>query len=86
MSIAQVAEQVRKDPKVSPILQAAVREEEAHAADETWLGWTWYQVQAHPSTLMKLVISGIIRVNFKSNSQTCYLLSDRGAVKQVLSG
>ena len=47
---------------------APVAQEEGHVSEEYWLGWTWYQVQAHPATLMKLVIAGVIKINFKSNS------------------
>lgn len=67
------------------ILEAAIAEEEAHKGDQPYLGWEWYQVQAYPATLVKLVVEGVIKVNYKSRSTTAYLLVDRAKTKAALS-
>lgn len=66
------------------ILEAAVSHEEAHAADPNYLGWEWHDVRAYPARLMKLVVEGVISVNFKSNSTTAYKLVDRAQTKSDL--
>ena len=73
-----------KDGRIRSILREAVQVEDANAASSNWLGWQWFDVRAYPATLMKLVINGVIRVNFKSNSATCYLLTDSAATKSAL--
>jgi len=35
---------------------------------------------------MKLVVAGIIRINYKSNTSTSYLLTDRMATQIALGG
>ncbi len=78
-------EYLAANPKVVGVLSAAVSREESRATDPNYLGWEWYDVRAYPATLMKLVVDGLIRVNFKSNSATCYLLGDLAATKQALA-
>jgi len=68
------------------ILRRALAEEEKHANDENYLGWTWYEVRAPPAMINRLVTEGLLTVNFKSNSSTNYLIADREAVKQLLEG
>lgn len=58
--------------------------EEKNADKLNWLGWEWYEVRAYPAQLVKLVIEGAIKVNFKSNSSTCYLIVDREIMKRAL--
>jgi hypothetical protein len=48
------------------------------------LGWVWSDVQAYPASLVRLVVSGIVRVQYKSNSGTMYRLVDRQAVRLAL--
>ena len=81
-----VAEFLKANPKYVEILERAVTVEEQHSADwlRAGLGWEWHEVRAYPSSLVKLVVSGITKVVFKSNSGTMYLLVDRAAVKQAL--
>ncbi len=85
MTSGQTAEYLRAHPKAVPVLRAALEEEEAHAGEANYLGWEWHRVRAYPAALMKLVVDGLITVNFKSNSTTCYVLADRKAAKQVLA-
>jgi hypothetical protein len=86
MTTTDIATYLREHPKAVPVVKAAIQEEEANGTASNYLGWEWYQVRAYPATLMKLVIDGFIKVNFKSNSSTCYKLADRSAVKQVIAG
>jgi hypothetical protein len=82
----EIATYLREHPKAMPVIKAAIQEEEANGGSSNYLGWEWYQVRAYPATLMKLVIDGLIKVSFKSNSSTCYKLADRSAMKQVVGG
>jgi hypothetical protein len=80
-----IRDYITSHPNAVAVLSAAIGEETAHAGESTYLGWTWYDVRAYPATLMRLVVDGIIRVNFKSNSQTCYLLTDREGARAALA-
>jgi hypothetical protein len=71
-------------PKHAKILRRAIEVEEKKANEPNWLGWEWYEVRAYPAQLVKLVIEGAIKVNFKSNTSTCYLLVDRDMAKSAL--
>jgi len=72
------------DERYLEILRRALAEEEKHANDEHYLGWEWYEVQAPPAMIDKLMMHDLVTVNFKSNSSTNYLLSNREAVKKAL--
>ncbi|HEY6418192.1 MAG TPA: hypothetical protein VIX59_04245 [Candidatus Binataceae bacterium] len=72
------------NPKYREILQRAVEIEEREAAREHWLGWEWHEVRAYPASLVKVVIAGIVKITFKSNSSTHYRLVDSKALKQAL--
>lgn len=39
------------------------------------LGFEWHGIPAQPATLNQLVLQGILKVNFKSHSSTCYRLA-----------
>lgn len=75
---------LKDNPKYRDILQRAIEAEENNTKNQLYLGWEWYDVRAYPAQLVKLVITGITNVNFKSNSATCYLLVDRQVTKQAL--
>jgi hypothetical protein len=81
-----VAEFLKGNPKYVEILERAVAVEEQLSTDRlrAGMGWEWHEVRAYPSSLVKLVVSGITKVVFKSNSGTMYLLVDRQAVKLAL--
>ena len=81
-----VAEFLITNPKYAEILERAVAAEERLDKDplRVNLGWEWHDVQAYPASLVKLVVSGIARVAYKSNSGTMYRLVDRQAVKLAL--
>jgi len=80
----EVREYLQEHPDLANILKLAVEVEETHAGEEHWLGWEWYEVQAHPSTINKLVVKGLVRVNFHSANFTHYKLVDLEATKEVL--
>jgi hypothetical protein len=85
MTRAEIETYLSEHPKAVSLIQAAVQEEEDRTGDPNYLGWEWHDVRAYPATLMKLVIDGLIRVNFKSNSSTCYLLTDHAATKEAIT-
>jgi len=72
------------DKRYLEILRRGLAEEKKHANDKNYLGWTWYEVQAPPAMINKLVTDGLLIVNFKSNSSTNYLIADREQVKRLL--
>lgn len=74
------------DPKYAAILRKAVEVEERLDKDQyrAGHGWEWHEVQAYPASLVKLVVAGVLRVTFKSNRSTMYLLVDRQTVKRAL--
>jgi hypothetical protein len=84
--MAGEAEYLRTHAEMASVLRAAIREEELHSGDASYDGWTWDRVRAYPASLMAMVIGGVIRVSFKSNSQTRYLLVNRAATKLALAG
>lgn len=84
MSTQEIAKFLKENPKYREILQRAIEVEEKHMNERHWLGWEWHEVRAYPAHLVKLVIAGVIKVNFKSNSSTNYLLVDQQAVKHAL--
>ena len=67
MSTQEIATFLRENPKYREILQRAIDVEEKNTSNPHWLGWEWHEVRAYPAHLVKLVIEGIIKVNFKSN-------------------
>ena len=81
-----VAEFLNANPKYIEILERAIVADEALDKDplRAMLGWAWSDVQAYPASLVRLVVSGIIRVQYKSNSGTMYRIVDRQAVKEAL--
>lgn len=84
MSMQEIAKFLKENSRYREILQRAIEAEEKHTNERHWLGWEWYEVRAYPAHLVKLVIAGVIKVNFKSNSSTNYLLVDQQGVKQAL--
>ncbi len=72
-------------PEYRKTFELAVKDEEEHSNDQWYLGWEWYNVETHPTKLMRLVTEGIASVKFKSNRSTNYVLKDRAAVKQSLT-
>ena len=83
-----LTEFLKANPKYVEILERAVAAEERLDKGDPLranLGWEWHDVQAYPANLVKLVVSGIIKVQYKSNSGTMYRLIDRAAVKRAVA-
>jgi hypothetical protein len=85
MSATEMDRFLKANPKYREILQRAIEIEEANSKNPHWLGWEWHEARAYPAQLVKLVIEGVARVNFKSNSSTNYLLVNRELVRQILN-
>lgn len=71
-------------PEYLKTLQLAVQKEEENLSNKQYLGWQWFDVETHPAKLVRLVTSGIIKINFKSNNGTNYLLKNRESVKRAI--
>jgi hypothetical protein len=81
----EISQLLSQKPDYLKTLDLAVKHEEQNSSNKNYLGWEWYDVETHPAKLVRLVTSGIARVNFKSNNATCYLLKDRQTVKKSLN-
>jgi len=55
------------------ILARAIELEQGMNPDD--IGWEWYQIPAESSTLNRMVLGGVLKVNFKSHSSTNYRLA-----------
>lgn len=84
MSVQELRIFLGEHPEYVKTLRKAIEHEEQNAANPHYLGWEWYDVETLGTKLQRLVVNGIIRVNFKSRSSTCYLLKDRNVVKEAL--
>ena len=55
-----------------------IKEYEDHMEEESQrLGWRWHEVGAYTATLNKFVVKGLVRISFKSRSETRYKLSEK---------
>lgn len=79
-----VIQLLAKKPDYLKTLKMAIEHEEEHSENEHYLGWEWHHVETHPATMIRLVTSGVAKINFKSNSATCYILKDKEIVKTAL--
>ncbi len=60
------------------VLERALKFEKTADPDTYTLGWRWFDVSAYTATITKLVVKQLVRVSFKSNSETRYQLTDIG--------
>ncbi len=65
------------------VLGRALEFEQAADPDIFTLGWRWHDVSAHTAHLTKLVIKQLIRISYKSHSETRYRLTDVGIASVV---
>jgi len=84
MSEVDVLNYLRKHPEYTEILRRAVKVEEEHQGKKGWLGWEWNDVRAFTATLNKLVVDGLVTINFHSANFTHYKLVDLEATKHAL--
>ena len=71
------------DQRGLEILQQALTFEQSMNSDEFTLGWRWYEVGAHTASITKLVVMRLVRISFKSHSETRYQLTDSGKAYAV---
>lgn len=65
------------------ILERALAVEKAHEGEELWLGWSWDQVRAHPSTLQSMVRDGIVSLNYSSRQYKLYKLTENALAQSA---
>ncbi|MDP2952863.1 MAG: hypothetical protein Q8O76_06065 [Chloroflexota bacterium] len=51
--------------------------EDASPDTEPAVGWSWRDVRAHPTTLNRMEVEGLLETVFKANSCTCYRLTEK---------
>jgi len=78
---ARVQQFLERFPEFNKTLRLAVVYEDT--AGTPLRGWRWYDVETHPTKLIRLVTDGIARVGLKTRGATYYLLRDRDAVRKV---
>jgi hypothetical protein len=66
------------------VLELAVTHEEQGLHSPGYMGWRWHDVEVHPTRLIRLVTSGISRINLRTRQATYYLLKDREEIKRAL--
>ena len=75
---------LNQKPEYLKTLQLAVQKEEENLNNKQYTGWQWFDVETHPAKLVRLITSGITKVNLKTNNSTCYLLKNRESVKRAI--
>jgi holliday junction DNA helicase RuvB len=67
-------------PKITPeereILDTALGVESAMDEVSAKLGWSWQDIRTWPATINKLIVKGLVREAFHSNSSTGYLVTE----------
>jgi hypothetical protein len=66
------------------VLELAVAHEERGLRSPGYMGWRWHDVEVHPTRLIRLVTSGISRINLRTRQATYYMLKDRAEIKSDL--
>jgi hypothetical protein len=84
MTVTEVVAFLQENPKYRPIVERALEVEEGNK-NPSWLGWKWHDVRAYPAQIVRLVVEGLAKVNFDSNSSTNYLLVNRDVIKKSLA-
>lgn len=62
----------------------ALELEEKNKENPGYLGWEWHEVAAHPVFLNNMVVRGLVKITYKSNSSTHYMLTDRNEIRNML--
>jgi hypothetical protein len=84
VSVSEIVALLKEYPEYIKTLKKAIEHEEQNATNPHYLGWEWHDVETLGAKLQRLVTNGIIKVNFKSRSTTCYLLKDRKSTKDAI--
>jgi hypothetical protein len=85
VSVEELTAFLKEHSEYIKTLKMAAEHEEQNSKNPNYLGWEWYDVETLGTKLQRLVVNGIIKINFKSRSSTCYLLKDRNATKIALT-
>lgn len=72
-----------ENPETREVLARALEVERANASRDP--GWEWFEVQASPALLRRLVLAGILKVTFRSNRATYYRLADPEGTARALA-
>jgi len=73
------------NPEVRRVMARALEvEEEGRASSPHYLGWRWDEIPIQTQKLRVLVEEGLVKVNYKSQSSTEYLLREPELVQQAL--
>ena len=73
------------NPDIRHILARALEvEEEGSANSPYYLGWRWDEIPVQTQKLRVLVEEGLVKVNYKSQSSTEYLVRDPELVREAL--
>ena len=76
MEAIELYDIVAEDPKLQEVLRRFVKAERVGRQKEYFLGLEWFEVQTNARYLNSLVDRGLLRVSFKSNTTTSYVLDD----------
>lgn len=81
--------ELMNDNDYKELIKRVVEYEEEHSEEideEDYLGWEWDDVRGSPQRLNKLVRKGILNIEYKSNSATCYVMEEdkKEELKEVL--
>ena len=60
------------------ILQRALDFEKSADPDVYTLGWRWHEVNAYTARITKLIVRGLVKISYKSHSETRYQLTESG--------
>ncbi len=63
-------------PEEREILESALRVESEMDEGRRKLGWSWQEVRLWPATINKLIVKGLVREAFRSNSGAGYLVTE----------
>jgi len=80
----EILEYLNEHPEHVNLLRLAVEEEEGHAEEKHWLGWSWSDVRAYPATINKLIVAGLVKKTYDSANFTNYRLINLEATKEAL--
>lgn len=84
MEAIELYDIVAEDPKLQEVLRRFVKAERVGRQKEYFLGLEWFEVQTNTRYLNALVDRGLLRVSFKSNTTTSYVLDDLELTDKVL--
>ncbi len=84
MNAVELYDMVAEDPKLQEVLRRFVQAERTGRQKEYFLGLEWFELQANAKYLNNLVTRGLVRVSFKSNSTTAYVLEDLELTDKIL--